>query len=120
MIVYHRLSDYTSEHKDLLQGKGATGLATINNRTNVLVYIAKQDRYRIIRGYFTPYQIEEAIKPIREKYEHLVEADIKELSKHKPYFMADISHIPPNDSFQTDEQWTFEYVPPVIITDTEF
>lgn len=110
VLVYNRLTDYNTHHSLLMsnQTDDITTFSVLREQTNILVYIAKQKRYRIIRGYFTDYQIEQITNEINEHYKDKKEADLKELSSYRPFYMDDCSHVPPDASFVHDEIIEFD------------
>lgn len=98
VLFYPRLTEFTKHHKTV------TNNSIINHAcqqaSTVIVWIAKQNRYSIIKGFATDYQIDIMEQKVEELYNAYKKS--KWLDKYKPYNVLDYSHIPPNADFISD------------------
>lgn len=97
VLYFPNESSYQQNFKSVRDGAMAS--FAIEKASNVVVWIAKQGRFRVIKGYVTNYQLD------------LIEVDIENVynrPNHKMlialnnYIMFDYSHLPPEANYVND------------------
>lgn len=95
MLFFYNQSDYNQNFKLLKTDPIISH--TLDDASNIIVWIAKQNKFRIIKGYFTEYQLDQMELIVDDLYE--IRKTNKNIREFKPNVIIDVSHIPPNENY---------------------
>lgn len=95
MLFFYNQSDYNQNFKSLKTDPIISH--TLDDASNIIVWIAKQNKFRIIKGYFTEYQLDQMELIVDDLYE--IRKTNKNIREFKPNVIIDVSHIPPNENY---------------------
>lgn len=95
MLFFYNQSDYNQNFKSLKTDPIISH--TLDDASNIIVWIAKQNKLRIIKGYFTEYQLDQMELIVDDLYE--IRKTNKNIREFKPNVIIDVSHIPPNENY---------------------
>lgn len=99
VLYFPRLTEYTKHYKTMMNNTLIQ--MQCQEATNIVVWVGKQNRYSIIKGYVNQYQLD----IIEVEVENMVlrYGRSKYLYYYKPYNVLDFSHVPPEAKFVNDE-----------------
>lgn len=96
ILYFHTITEYNVSYKEAIEEMMVR--IDMDNATNVVVWIGKQNRYLPIKGFMTEYQL--------SQYEPIVQEKFKQRSTYRHDFWKnriqtiDVSHIPPTADFR--------------------
>lgn len=98
VLFFPRLTEYTDYLNKVLTSP--THKQTLESASNLVVWIAKQNRFSIIKGHLTEHQINQIEQDVSDLYDRYTTN--KWLNQYKPFNVLDESHIPPEHEYITD------------------
>lgn len=99
ILFFPRLTEFTNHSKSAINNTLVD--MQCQQATTIICWIAKQNRYYILKGYATDYQLDMYEMIVEERYlKHLKSAY---LDKLKPYAILDVSSVPPAANYTTDK-----------------
>jgi len=98
VLYFSNLSAYTKHFKTVYNRSMVQ--MQCQEATNVLVWIAKQNRYMILKGYFTPYQLDIIEVEVENRY--LRGKKNAWIDYYNPTPIMDMSHVPPTAEYVND------------------
>lgn len=98
VLYFSNLSAYTKHFKTMM--KNSITEHQCQQASNILVWIAKQNRYIILKGFVTDYQLDMIEVEVENRY--LRGKKNVWFEYYKPYDILDFSHIPPDAKYLND------------------
>lgn len=99
LLFFPRLTEYTKHYKTMMNNSIVSH--GCQQASTIIVWIAKQNRYMIIKGYANQYQLDIMEVEVENLYIRYLKS--KYLDYYKPWSVLDMSHIPPEAKFTNDE-----------------
>lgn len=97
VLYFTNQSDYNNNYKKAIN-RYMTQFS-IEQASNVLVWIAKQNRFKITKGYFTQYQLDIIEVDIEDRYRTRTN---KIMMSFNNCLVLDVSNIPPEAKYVND------------------
>ena len=98
VLYFSNLSAYTKHFKTMM--KDSIVEHSCQQASNIIVWIAKQNRYMLYKGFFTDYQLDIIEVMVENRY--LTEKRNRWIAHLMPKTVMDVSHIPPAANYLND------------------
>lgn len=98
VLYFSNLSAYTKHFKTMMDS--IIVKYQCQEATNIVIWIAKQNRYMLYKGFFTDYQLDIIEVLVENRY--LTEKRNRWIAHLMPETVMDVSHIPPTANYLND------------------
>lgn len=97
LIYFPRLTEMSDHLEDLTNDSIVRHAC--QQASNIIIWVAKQNRFKVIKGYFTDYQMDMMEVLVENRYYNGKKNPIKE--RLMPWALLDVSEVPPKANYVT-------------------